>query len=287
MCDEVPQSRIGIIDVHTNERLIELVMPAGHTLAVHAYGAGTPLVLLHGFPLDASIWKPCCQKLAASGYSVLAPDLRGFGKSSEIEKPISLADLADDVEHVRTILIGDQPYILGGLSLGGYVAFEVWKRHRDFIRALILSNTKPQADSEEAKQGRLAMADKALKESTWDAVSPMLSKLLSARTLEHDPATTELVKTMMSRVPASTVAAIQRAMAARNDFSQQLASIKIPTLIVTGSEDPISPPADNRQWGSQIPNHRIEIIPEAAHLPQVETTEKLCELISNFCRLAG
>ena len=266
-----------------NERLIELVLPAGHTIAVHAYGTGTPVVLLHGFPLDASIWKPCCEKLAALGYSVFAPDLRGFGQSSQIEQPISLADLADDVEHVRAILIGDQPYILGGLSLGGYVAFEVWKRHRASLRALILSNTKPQADSDEAKQGRLAMADKALQESTWAAVSPMLAKLLSARTLEHDLATAQMVKEMMSRVPASTVAAIQRAMAARHDFSQQLASIKIPTLIVTGAEDPISPAADNQQWGSQIPTHRIEIIPQSAHLPQVEATEKLCEVISNFC----
>ena len=241
-----------------NERHIELVMPAGHTIAVHAYGTGYPIVLLHGFPLDASIWRACCQKLAEIGYGVFAPDLRGFGQSSAIEHPVTMADLADDVEQLRVLLIGDQPYLLGGLSLGGYVAFEVWQRYRTYVRALILSNTKPQADTEDARQARLAMADKALQSSTWEAVSPMLGKLLSPHTLEHDPATTQLIQTMMSRVPASTVAAIQRAMAQRSDFSQQLRSIKIPTLIVTGEQDPISPPSDNQAWGfaDPRPSHR-------------------------------
>lgn len=266
-----------------HQRQIDLVMPAGHTIAVHAFGKGYPVVLLHGFPLDASIWRPCCEKLAGLGYEVFAPDLRGFGQSSEIEQAISLADLADDAEQVRSILIGDQPYILGGLSLGGYVAFEVWNRYRTHVRALILSNTKPQSDSEEARQARLAMANKALQESTWDAVAPMLSKLLCARTLEHDPATTHLVKTMMSRVPASTVAAIQRAMAERSDFSQQLGAIKMPALIITGEHDPISPPDENKRWGALIPNHRIEIIPRAAHLPQVEATEEFCKVLIDFC----
>ncbi len=228
------------------------------------------------------IWRPCCEPLTAAGYQVLLPDLRGFGKSSAITQPFSIADMADDIDQVRRVLVGDQPFILGGLSLGGYVAFEVWKRFGANLRALILSNTKPQADSEEARQGRLAMADKALKESTWDAVAPMLNKLLSQQTRDHHPDTTDMIKSMMSAVPASTVAAVQRAMAARHDFSRELSLIRVPTLVVTGEHDPISPPADNQQWAANIPQHRVEVLPGAAHLPQVEATEKLCQLITDF-----
>ena len=267
-----------------NERQVELVMPAGHTLMIRTYGWGQPLVLLHGFPLDAMIWRPCCEALVAAGFQVFTPDLRGFGESSDITEPLSIADLADDIEQMRRVLIGNDKIILGGLSLGGYVAFEYWRKHSERVRALILSNTKPQADTEEAKQGRLAMADKAIQESTWSAVSPMLSKLLSAHTLEHDSSTTQVIKTMMSEVPASTVAAIQHAMADRADFSQQLHAIRIPTLIVTGEHDPISPPKENREWGAKIPNSRIEILSGAAHLPQVEATEALCDVMIDFCK---
>ncbi len=146
------------------ERQIELVMPAGHSLMVYTFGTGQPVVLLHGFPLDATIWRPCCDALTSAGYQVLTPICRGFGKSSAIHQPVTIADLADDIEQMRRVLIGNDKYVLGGLSLGGYVAFEVWKRYGEHLRALILSNTKPQADSEEAKQGRLAMADKALQD---------------------------------------------------------------------------------------------------------------------------
>ncbi len=265
-----------------NERQVELVMPAGHTLSVTSFGAGQPLMLLHGFPLDATIWRPCCAQLVTAGYQVLTPDLRGFGKSSKIHPPVSIGDIADDIEQVRRVLLGSSRIILGGLSLGGYVAFEYWKRHPDHLQALILSNTKPQADSAEARQGRLAMAEKAVKESTWSAVSPMLGKLLSPDTLQHAPATTQQVTSMMSAVPASTVSAIQHAMAERHDFSSELQSIRVPTLVVTGENDPISPPAENQQWATKIPQHQIVVIPGAAHLPQVEATEELCQAILGF-----
>lgn len=271
------------------ERQIELVMPAGHTLTVHAYGSGQPMVLLHGFPLDAAIWQPCCASLTSAGYQVLAPDLRGFGASVDrtavaSESAFTIADLADDIHQMCSVLIGRDKYILGGLSLGGYVAFEVWKRHGEHLRALILCNTKPQADNDAARQGRLAMAEKALKESTWDAVAPMLGKLLSEHTLRQDSATTEKIKTMMSAVPAHVVAAVQRAMAERHDFTNELNLIRLPTLVITGEHDSISPPDDNRQWAARIANHRLEIIPGAAHLPQVEATDALCEVMLSFVR---
>lgn len=266
-------------------RQIDLVMPAGHTVTVHAYGSGRPMILLHGFPLDAEIWRPCCERLTTAGYEVLAPDLRGFGSSSalDINTSLSIADLADDIEEVRRVLIGTEKIVLGGLSLGGYVALEFWKRHGEQLRALILSNTKPQADSEEARQGRLAMADKALKETSWDAVAPMLNKLLSEQTRQQAPATTQAIQTMMSSVPATTIAAIQKAMAQRHDFTEELGLIRVPTLVITGEHDPISPPNDNRQWASRIAHHRLEILPGAAHLPQIETPDAICATIIDFC----
>ncbi len=264
------------------ERHIELVMPAGHTLMVHAYGSGKPLLLVHGFPLDAMIWRPCCDDLVAAGFQVFLPDLRGFGKSSEITEGVTIADLASDIEQIRRFLIGNDKYVLGGLSLGGYVAFEVWKRYGEHLRALILSNTKPQADSEEGRQTRLAMAKKALDESTWSAVAPMLGKLLSPPTSQQHPEIVAHVEAMMSAVPANTVSAIQHAMATRHDFSGELSLIKIPTLVITGEHDPISPPEENKRWSAKIPNARLNILAGAAHLPQVEATAELCQAITQF-----
>ncbi|MGN6136920.1 MAG: alpha/beta fold hydrolase [Aureliella sp.] len=265
-----------------SERLVELVLPAGHTLAVRVVGSGRPVMLVHGFPLDSGIWRKQFEPLVERGFAVFAPDLRGFGSSSPIDRPCSLGDLAEDLFHVRNTLVEDRPMSLVGLSMGGYVAFEYWKRHGETLERLVLADTKPSIDTDDARRGRLAMAEAALQTTTWEAVAPMLPRLLSSRTLERDQETTQWLKAMMSRVPAKTIATMQQAMAQRHDFTGELSSIRVPTLVVAGEHDAISPPEENRQWAAQIRGAVLEIVPDAGHLPQVENSEGFNRALLDF-----
>ena len=266
-----------------SERQIDLVMPGGHTIAVRVVGSGRPIMLVHGFPLDSSIWRKQFDPLVQRGYEVIAPDLRGFGNSSPIAGHVSLGDLADDLQQVHSLLAPGRPMLLVGLSMGGYVALEYWKRHAATLERLVLTNTKPGIDTPEARQGRLNMAEQVLqKGDAWDAVAPMLPRLLSQRTLDEDSETTQWLKAMMSRVPPKTIAAAQRAMADRHDFSGELGMIQIPSLVIAGEHDPISPPAENQSWAAQLPQGKLEIIADAGHLPQVENSQAFNDALETF-----
>lgn len=264
------------------ERQTDLVMPAGHSIAVRVLGSGQPVMLVHGFPLDSTVWRKQFDSLVEHGFQVIAPDLRGFGKSSPIAEQLTMADFAEDLDQVREVLAPGEKLMLIGLSMGGYVAFEYWKRYARFINKLVLVDTRPHGDTTEAKQNRYAMAERALQEGTWEAVSPMLSKLLCAQTLEHDSETVQWLKAMMSQVSPRTIAAAQRAMAERHDFTGELHEIKIPTLVVAGEHDPISPPLENRGWSAQLPNAELVIIPASGHLPQVENSQPFNEALVKF-----
>lgn len=264
------------------ERQTDLVMPAGHSISVRVLGSGLPVMLVHGFPLDSTIWRKQFDSLIEHGFQVIAPDLRGFGNSSPVAGPVTIADYAEDIHHVREVLAPEDKLALVGLSMGGYVAFEYWKRYARYLSKLVLVDTRPHADTNEAKRTRYAMAERALQDGTWEAVSPMLSKLLSAQTLQHDGETTQWLQSMMSQVPPATIAAAQRAMAERHDFTGELQEIKIPTLVITGEHDPISPPLENKAWSAELPSAELKIIPASGHLPNVENSEPFNEALVKF-----
>lgn len=264
------------------ERQTDLVMPAGHSIAVRVLGSGQPVMLVHGFPLDSTIWRKQFDPLVEHGFQVIAPDLRGFGNSSAVAAPLTIADFAEDLDHVRAVLAPDEKLTLVGLSMGGYVALEYWKRYARFLNKLVLVDTRPHADTTEAKQTRHAMAERALQEGTWEAVAPMLPKLLCAQTLEHDAETTQWLKAMMSQVPPKTIAAAQHAMAERRDFSGELHEIKMPTLVITGQHDPIAPPQEAQAWSEQLPTAEVVIIPASGHLPQVENSQPFNDALVKF-----
>jgi pimeloyl-ACP methyl ester carboxylesterase len=137
---------------------ISLIAAAGNTISVKACGKGSAIIFLHGFPLDHRMWLSQLIELSDRFYC-LAIEVRGFGGSS-LDGEYLLQDLADDVEQVRRLLSPDQPVHLVGLSMGGYVAFEYWRKYRQNLATLTLANTKPGADSEDAKQQRLQMAER-------------------------------------------------------------------------------------------------------------------------------
>ena len=260
---------------------LQILGPRGNTLAVHAAGEGPTLFLLHGFPLDHRLWQHQLSELC-DRIHVVALHLRGFGSSSLDEPQFTLAELAQDVEFLRHHLAGNDRIWLAGLSLGGYVAFEYWRQFADHLRGLILTNTKPTGDSEEAKANRLAMADKAIKSGSWAAVEPMLAKMLSEQTRASEPEVLDLVKTMMATTAPATIAAAQRAMAERRDFTEQLSAIRVPTLVIAGDSDTIAPAEEGRKWASEIPGSKFEVVANSAHLSPLENAEVFNKLVLDF-----
>ncbi len=227
------------------------------------------------------MWRQQINDLA-SRYHVLAPDLRGFGDSTLDGTEPTIGDLAEDIEFVRQSLASPLPIALIGLSMGGYVALEYWRRYREHLAGLVLSNTKPETDTDEARLGRLKMADQARRDGTWAAVALMLGRLISSATAANHPSVTEFVEQMMRAVNVDTVVAAQHAMAKRLDFTGELPRIQVPTLVVTGQHDLISPPSNNQTWSNLIARAQLKIIPEAGHLPPLETPSEFTAILSNF-----
>lgn len=266
-----------------NESTLELVMPAGHTLFARRFGTGAPIMLLHGFPLDSRIWHNQWTPLAQQGYEVIVPDLPGFGGSTVPRNEHgSLEDWAADLETLRQYCCGDRSMTLVGLSMGGYLALAYWKHWAKHIDQLVLTNTKPTIDSPEARQARLMMAEQVQSSSTWETVAPMLPRLLCEQTRQQAVATAQWLQAMMSAVPPATIATAQRAMAQREEFTQRLAKIAAPTLVITGDQDPLSPPADNQQWSQSLPHGQFEVIPHTGHLPMLENPEHFNKVLIHF-----
>jgi 3-oxoadipate enol-lactonase len=257
---------------------ISLIAPRGNTISIKACGEGSPLFLIHGFPLDHRMWLNQIESFGVR-YQVIVPELRGFGGSS-VDNDYSLAELADDIELVRTHLTNNRPIRFVGLSMGGYVAFEYWKRYGHHLEALVLANTKPSADDQTAQQGRMAMAEKALVEGGWAAVAPMLDKLIPAAAKGTNVAD-QMTEMMQSASPQS-IAAAQRAMANRSDFTSQLSGIKARTLVVTGQLDPIAPPAATKAWSEQIPQSTYVEFAGAGHMTPLEVPELFNEAVLKF-----
>lgn len=253
----------------------------GNLISVTVQGAGTPLVLLHGFPLDHRQWLPQLEQLSAH-YRVIAPDLRGFGQSTLTEQVYSIAELAEDVEQVRQHYCPQERIILCGLSMGGYVAFEYWRHHAANLLGLILVNTKPDADTAEARVGRQQMSAIARQAGGWQAVSGMLPKLLSAQQLSERGSAYQATEHMLRTCSVDAICQAQQALAARADFIVKLPAIETPTMVITGSEDSIAPPESTRKWAAVIPNSSCHVIPDAAHLTPLEAPDQFNTLVHSF-----
>lgn len=245
-------------------------------------GGGATLLLLHGFPLDRSIWRGQTEALGGE-FRVVAPDLRGFGETPLGTDSVSIEGMAEDVAALLDELsLG--PVILGGLSMGGYVAFEFFRKFPERVRALVLADTRPQADNEEGRRTREETAQRALKEGMVPIVEAMLPKLLSPETAERGGEVLEHVRAMILRMSPEGAAAALRAMAVRRDQTDLLPSIKVPTLIIVGSEDAITPLADSEAMNVKIEGSRLAVVEGAGHLSNVEQPEKFNRALVDFLR---
>jgi pimeloyl-ACP methyl ester carboxylesterase len=244
-------------------------------------GAGTPLVLLHAFPLDGRMWAPQVEALAGS-YQLIVPDLRGFGAARDQAVPEAGMDLlADDVARLLDDR-GLDRVVLGGLSLGGYVALAFMRRHAERVSGLVLLDTKATGDGEQARDDRLKMAERVLAEGNGFVPEAMLPRLLGQTSREHRPELVAKVAALIREQPPEAIAGAQRGMAARADTTDLLASIAVPTLVVTGEEDTVAGPEVGRELAAAVPGARFLLVEEAGHLSNLEQPEIVNEALLDF-----
>lgn len=250
-------------------------------LHVRESGAGRPLVLLHAFPLSSAMWLE--QRNALSDVCrVITPDLRGFGGSQlDSEKP-SLDHMADDVAALVDHL-GTGPVVLGGLSMGGYVAMALLRRHPHLVSALVLADTKASADPPPARENReriAAVLDE--EESARVLVDDVLPALCGETTKRDRPLVLGRVRALVEGTPPAAAAWAQRAMAGRPDSTDTLRTADVPALVVVGDEDTLSPPADAEAMVEALPQGRLVVIPGSGHLTAVEAPEAFATALRDF-----
>jgi pimeloyl-ACP methyl ester carboxylesterase len=247
---------------------------------IHYRDAGSgndAVLLLHAFPLNSEMWAP---QLAFLGtrFRIIAPEYRGLGQSRPASDALTIDLIVDDVLSLLRQL-GIRRVAVAGLSMGGYMAFALYRRAPGLVRGLALCATKATPDTEEGKAGREAFAQKALSEGLDWVAKDFAPKLLR---LEPDA---ELLAAVQGFIRAGTpegVASAQRAMARRVDSVPTLGTIRCPTIVVTGEEDQLMPPSEPLRMVHNIKGSRLVRIPGAGHLPNLENASAFNTALSTF-----
>ncbi len=244
-------------------------------------GVGEPLVLLHAFPLNASMWFG--QRAGLSDdYRVITPDQRGFGGSQLGAGEPALDLVADDVAAMLDARGVDRA-VVGGLSMGGYVAMALLRRHPDRVRALVLADTRAGADPAVVAANRLRIADEVVAAgSARQLAEELLPRLVGTTTRTSRPDVFGRVRALVEAAPPYAVAWAQRAMAARPDSTGTLRAVGVPALVVVGEEDELSPPSEAEAMAELIPDGRLVRIPKAGHLSAVEAPDDFNAAVRAF-----
>jgi pimeloyl-ACP methyl ester carboxylesterase len=244
----------------------------GISLNYEESGHGPAVMLVHGFPLDGRIWD--AQRAALSGhYRVICPDLRGFGQSRSSDA-FSIESLADDLNALAAKL-NICPYVMGGLSMGGYVALRYVRKYATDLNGLALIDTRAEGDTSEGKQNRNRMIESARASGSSAIAYQMAPKMMAQDTATHRPELVQRLRRIMESCPAVTCANALAAMRDRDDETANLASISVPTLICVGQSDAITPPDVAARMQSQIPRARLVTIKGAGHMTPMEQPEQV------------
>ena len=243
-------------------------------------GVGRPVVLIHGYPFNRSLWSEQIPALS-NAYRIIAPDLRGFGDSDASDDTSTMNRLAADVAALMDHLEIARATICG-LSMGGYVALAFYKQFPSRVRALVLADTRAQADTEEGKQTRVQQAEKALSEGMAGIADAMLPKLLTPETVSKRPEIVKFVRDMMLQTKPEGAAAALRGMAEREDQTELLPKITVPALILVGAEDAITPVADSEKMHQAIDNSRLVVLDHAGHVSNLERAQQFNDAVLHF-----
>lgn len=242
-------------------------------------GRGLTIALVHGFPLDCRMWQNQVDALS-DRYRVIAPDLRGFGRSLS-DEPFTIASLADDL---RLLLkeLGALPCILGGLSMGGYVALAFARKYASDLRGLMLIDTKAEADVPAARENRNRMIEQVRTSGTEAVADQMLSRLLCPQTIQQQKELTQKVRQIMLSQSPQTIQNALAALRDREDYTQDLPMIRVPTLLIYGEHDIVTPPTVGQQMAGLLPNPTFVTIRGAGHLAPMEQPHDLNTAIRRF-----
>jgi pimeloyl-ACP methyl ester carboxylesterase len=236
-----------------------------------------PLVLLHGFPFDHTMWEPQIRALRRDA-KILAPDLLGLGRSELPAPLLSMDDYADDVVAWMDE-VGMSRATIAGLSMGGYVAFALWRRARERVAGLALFDTKAEADTDEAKRARLETRKAIGSRGMSEVVEGMLEKLLGKTTRRSRLDVVEKVRRMiLATSPEGAMAAVD-ALRERPDSVPDLAGIDVPAVVLVGEDDELTPPSFARAMAERIPNARLVTVAGAGHVSSLEAPDKVTAVL--------
>lgn len=257
----------------------------GVSLAVEVQGEGPALLFIHGYPMDHTIWRDQIDGL--DGYRRIAPDLRGMGQSDAPDLGYSMGIYAADLAALLDVL-GVDEVVLCGLSMGGYVIFEFLRRWRDRVRAVILADTRAEADGTEARRTRDVAAATARESGAGAIADTMLPKMLAPGTVEASPELAERIRGMMAATQVAGIVGALAAMRDRRDSTGLLPTLAgLPALVIVGEEDVITPLDGARRLTASIPGARLVVVPGAGHLAPVERPSETTAAIRDFLRLLG
>jgi pimeloyl-ACP methyl ester carboxylesterase len=251
-------------------------------LAFRAAGdpRGLPVVLLHAFPMSSAMWEP--QLSALKSCNLILPDLRGFG-SSPLSSPWFIEHAVDDVfETLSSISI--EKAVLVGLSMGGYVALRAVEKNPSRVKALVLCDTRAEADANDNKIKRAGAVDFVRSRGVPAFVEPFLADALSSKTKTDKPKAVEFLKEVATRASADAVMAALAALASRGDMTASLSAIKVPTAVIVGSQDKITPLPLSETMRSRIPGAELHIIPDAGHFSNAENPAAFNERLLSFLK---
>jgi len=258
-------------------------------LAVHTIGNGRPLLLLHAFPLDHRMW--AAQAPLAEHLRLIIPDQRGFGGSRATPGPHSIEQLADDAVAILDALHIDEPAAVCGCSMGGYVAQHIATRHPSRVWSLVLVDTKLESDTPDARAARADLAAKVKRLGQEILAQAMVPRLLATSPEAHAPPRRAEVETILTRMileqSVETIVAALAALAARPDMSPAMRAASMPTLLVVGEEDTITPPDCMHRAEEIIPNARLLIVPHAGHMTPLEAPDVFNAAVLEFLREAA
>jgi pimeloyl-ACP methyl ester carboxylesterase len=252
----------------------------GITIAYSDRGTGLPIVFLHAFPLNRTMWAEQ-EDVLSLRFRVITVDLRGHGESDAPLWRYTLEQSADDVNALLDQLAIQQA-IFAGLSMGGYILFAFYRKYAARVKGLILADTRAQADTTEGKDGRFQMAQTAYQKGPTAIADIMIPKLLSPATIQTKPALVQHVRAMIEGNQISGIAGDLMAMAERPDSVPLVKQITCPTQIIVGELDQATPPSESRFMADHIPNASLAIIPGAAHLTNLEQPETFNQIVVAF-----
>ena len=244
-------------------------------------GQGKPILFVHGFPLSHAMWNAQIPVFAAE-HRVIVPDLRGFGDSVDTEGTVSMEDFADDLAAILDDLQVAEPVVFCGLSMGGYIAFQFVRKYRRRLRGLVLCDTRASADTPDVVENRLKVARLVVESGTQAVADVMLPKAFGPKTYAERPEVVEAVRSMMIASDPTGVAAASRGMAVRPDMTSLLPSIDLPTLVIVGADDGLTPPSEMRRMADAIPGAQFKTIPDAGHVTPLENPTAFNAVLAQF-----